>query len=162
MKKCGLTGAGQRHHVGGLGRRADPPAVGGSDPELVVTSGYEAVDLKALLPAAGRLLPQQRVWWREEEQVWCPVWPFKIKNRSTCIPSHRRTLLSVLHRVAADGAVGGRGRRGPVDHHRRAAGFLRHRPPRGCWDSCRRDGRNKRTFCKPPQGLKCLDPFTMD
>lgn len=61
LKKCKLTGAGQRHHVGGLGRRADPPAVGGSDPELVVTTGYEAVDLNALLPAAGRLLPQQRV-----------------------------------------------------------------------------------------------------
>jgi len=25
-----------------------------------------------------------------------------------------------------------------VDHHRRAAGLLGHRPPGGCWDTCRR------------------------
>lgn len=53
-----LTGIGQRHHVGGLRGRTNAPAVGGPDPELVVTSRDEAVDLDTLLPAGGRLLPQ--------------------------------------------------------------------------------------------------------
>lgn len=53
----GPTGAGQRHHVGWLRRRADAPVVGRPHPELVVASGDESVDLHTLLPAAGHLLP---------------------------------------------------------------------------------------------------------
>lgn len=54
---CGLTAAGQCNHVGGFRRGADPPAVGGSHSELIVTAGDQSVDLKTLLPAAGNLLP---------------------------------------------------------------------------------------------------------
>lgn len=57
-----LTSAGQSHHIGWLRRRANTPVVGCSYPELVVSSRDESVDLNALLPAAGHLLPQQWVW----------------------------------------------------------------------------------------------------
>ena len=54
---CGLTAAGQCNHIGGFGWRADPPAVGGSHSELIVTTGNQSVNLNTLLPAAGHLLP---------------------------------------------------------------------------------------------------------
>lgn len=63
--KCvSLTAAGQCDHIGGLGCWADTPAIGCSNSELIVTTRNQIIKLYTLLPAAGWLLPKQRVWRR--------------------------------------------------------------------------------------------------
>lgn len=69
MATLGLTSAGQCDHVWGFRGWTHPPVVGGSHPELVVTSRDQSVNLNTLLSAAGHLLPQQRVWRGQSRQL---------------------------------------------------------------------------------------------
>lgn len=65
------------------------------------------------------------------------------------------TFLPVFHSVAGDGRVSWAGWRKPVDNHCSAAGFLCHRPSRGCWDTYTRERVNIQTCGK----LSCTLPI---